>query len=49
MNKKSEEKKSRGKKAMKKFKTFLGSELKTGRVKCPYCKDIFNPENAVKI
>jgi len=42
MNKKSGNKKSQSKKALKKFKTFLGCELKTERVKCPYCKDVFN-------
>jgi hypothetical protein len=42
MNKKSVEKKSLGKKALKKFKNFLGYGLKTEQVKCPYCKDVFN-------
>lgn len=41
MSKKSVTQKSSGK-IVKKIKKFFGAELKTGHVKCPFCKEVFD-------
>lgn len=35
------ESKKRGKKTLKKIKTFFGIGLKTRDIKCPFCKEVF--------